>query len=75
MHQKRGLYIFKKNIIRSFFLKFSTKIVLCPQGHIFSKVNRGIVQRPDEVLTSNWPGRLLLLRQVFSNIKVSYYIF
>ena len=34
-----------------FFSKFSTKSVLCSLGYILNKVNRGIVQKPDEVGT------------------------
>ena len=41
--------IFSKYILPSIFLKFSVKRVLCPLGLIFNRVNRGIVQKPDEV--------------------------
>ena len=34
-----------------------------------------MIQNPDEVGTQNWPGKWLLLRQVFENIKVFCYIF
>ena len=50
-------FIFYKNILPKIFLKSSAKRVLCSLGHIFNKVNRGIVQKPDEVGTKNWPGR------------------
>ena len=33
------------------FLKLSPKRVHSPQGHIFNKNNRGIAQKPDEVVT------------------------
>ena len=51
----------KKNSFGSTFLKkisfVELKRVICPQGYIFNKVNRVIVQKPDEVVTQNWPGR------------------
>ena len=46
-----------KNILPRIFLKFSAERDLYSLGHIFSKVNRGIVQKPDEVGTLNWLGR------------------
>ena len=61
-------YIFKK-ILTRIFLKFSGKRVLNSLGQIFSNVNRGMIQKPDEVET--W----LSLRQVFEKIYVFYYIF
>ena len=39
-----------------------------PQRHIFNKVNRGIVQKPDKVEAKNLPVRWLLLRQMFAKI-------
>ena len=40
-----------KNILPRIFLKFSAERDLYSLGHIFSKVNRGIVQKPGEVGT------------------------
>ena len=59
MQQKKdsiGITFFK-NILPKFFVNFSCKRVLWPLGHIFNKVNGGIVQRFDEVGTKNCPGR------------------
>ena len=39
----------KKIFYLGYFPKYSGKRVLCPLGHIFNKVNRGIVKKPDEV--------------------------
>ena len=64
MQQKKdsiGITFFK-NILPKFFVNFSCKRVLWPLGHIFNKVNGGIVQRFDEVGTKNCPGRWVLLR-------------
>ena len=33
----------------AFFRKFSVKRILCPLGHVFNIINRGIVQKPDGV--------------------------
>ena len=38
---------FLKKVLPSIFLKFSAERVLCVLGHLFNKVNRGIVQKPD----------------------------
>ena len=53
MQQKRALLTlhFRNISYLGFFLKFSAKTVLFPVGHIFDKVNRGIVQKADEVGT------------------------
>ena len=48
---------FYKDILPRFFLKFNIKRVLWPLGHIFSKVNGGVVQKFYEFGTQNWPGR------------------
>ena len=53
MQQERdsfGITFYKNNLVRTFF-KFSAKRVLCSQGHIFNKINSGVVQKPDEVGT------------------------
>ena len=50
------------------FFNLVPKEYLAPKGPIFNKVNRGIVQKPDEVVTQNWPAGWLLLRQVFGKI-------
>ena len=43
--------IFYKYILPKIVFKFSAKRVLCSLGHIFNKVNGGIVQKPDEAGT------------------------
>ena len=48
---------FRKKPYLGFFLKYSNKRVLRVLGHIFNKVNRGIVQKSDAAGTQNWPGR------------------
>ena len=52
MQQKRDSFdiTFYKNILPRN-LKFSAKRVLWSLAHIFSEINRGIVQKPDEVAT------------------------
>ena len=59
MQQKRDSFgiTFYKNILAKIFLKFSAKRVLCSLRHIFNKVNRGKIQKPDEVGALDWPGR------------------
>ena len=59
MQQKKDSFVttFKKNILPRMFFKFSAKRVFSPLGHIFNKVNKGIVQMPDEVGRQDWPGR------------------
>ena len=42
---------FQQNILTRIFLKFSARRVLSPLEHIFNKVNRGIIQKLDEVWT------------------------
>ena len=51
MQQKRDSFgiTFYKNILPKIFFKFNAKRVLCSLGHIFNKVNRGIVPKPVEV--------------------------
>ena len=51
MKQKRDYFgiTFYKNILSRIFFKFSAKEVFCSLWHIFNKVNRDIVQKPDEV--------------------------
>ena len=50
---KKGVFwhYILKNILPKVFFKFRAKKVLCSLGHVFNKVNRGIVQKPDEVRT------------------------
>ena len=50
MQQKRDSFdiTFYKNILPMMFFKLSAKRVLFTLGHIFNKVNRSIVQKPDE---------------------------
>ena len=49
--------IFKKKFLPRIFLKLSAKKVLCALGHIFNKVNRDIVEKPNADGAQNWPGR------------------
>ena len=54
MQQKRESFrttFQNKRYYLRFFFKFSAKIVLCSLRHIFNKVNKGTVQKPDEVGT------------------------
>ena len=46
-----ALHFLRKYPIWDFLKKFIAKRALCPQKHIFNKINRGIVPKPDEVGT------------------------
>ena len=62
MYQKRiRLVLCFKKFLPKIFLTVSAKKIYCAQGHIFNKVNRGIVENPDAVGAQNWLGRWLLL--------------
>ena len=51
MQQRRDSFGIKfyKNILPRIFFKVSAKRFLFPLEHIFNKVNRGKVKKPDEV--------------------------
>ena len=55
--KERLIWRILKKVLPRIYLKFSAKRVLCAVGHIFNKVKRGIVQKPDTVGPQNWPDR------------------